>query len=401
MLRTLATILTLGLAVASPSLEARGDDPHKLIIGAPFQVLTADFDGTKFTITGNVTTVGSAPSWLLYKQPNLVYAVNENANDTSLFQLRENHSNLTLLSSITNGALGVVHLEFNFFQTIMVGAGYGSGMIYVWNSALPDGTLELVKQVNITGKLGPKQPNQAAHHPHQAAIDPLGRFFLIPNLGGDAIEILDTHNGLSTLTRRPLFAGSGPRHGGFLQDQRNKVTYYAVVCELSNEVKFFKVKYLPSGIKLLHVSTQSTYGPGFGPANKTTAAAGEIVIARNMRDVYISNRLSGNETDSISHFIFNPPEGTDRNLNATLTFDELVSSGGIAPRMFSLSADGEERIVFVANQGGENGLLAMRRDLETGNIDPKPIATVLNTDLVAPQLATQANMGPYFIQEIV
>ena len=60
----------------------------KLLIGAPGQILAADFDGTSFDIVANVSEAGTGPSWMLFKEPDILYVVNENSNNTRLFKVR-------------------------------------------------------------------------------------------------------------------------------------------------------------------------------------------------------------------------------------------------------------------------------------------------------------------------
>ncbi|CAJ2506608.1 Uu.00g077940.m01.CDS01 [Anthostomella pinea] len=366
---------------------------RKLIIGTPYQILTADFDGTSFSLTGSGNkTVGSAPSWLIFKDPNRLYAVNENADDLNLFTLDAASSNPTFASTAV-GSSGVVFLEFNADQSRMVGAAYGSGMVDVWDTTATDGSLKLLKQVNVTGPLG---PNQEVHHPHQALLDPTGRFFVIPDLGGDAIFVLDGKDDRYEITGNvTLEAGAGPRHGGFITS--GDLTFYVIACEISNQVILYQLHYAEDTIKFTEVQKQSTYGPGFPPANATSAAVGELAVASNNKDVYISNRLSGNETDSIAHFTFNSG-GT--NGSATLHFADTTSSGGLLPRMFSLSMDADESLVFVANQGGDNGLAAFKRCPKSGSLSSTPVATLPSASLVAPELAATPNMGPQFVKEL-
>lgn len=388
----ITTLLTLGTASAMPSsLMARQNtsapELRKLVIGAPFQILTADFDGTKFSITGNHTASGKAPSWLLYRDPNLLYAVNENADDLGVFTLDSSLSNPTLKTS-GNGSSGVVFLEFNADKTRMVGAAYGSGKVDVWDTSATDGSVKLLKTITIEGE---PNPAQGAHHPHQALLDPTGRFFVIPNLGGDTVLVLDGKDDKYEITgNATLPTGTGPRHGGFITS--GDTHYYTLASELSNELFLFELSYADDTIAFKQVQVQSTYGTD-PPANASSAAAGELVVAANQKDVYVSNRISGNETDSIAHFVFKSDP-------ASLDFAETVSTGGLRPRMFSLSTDEQQSLAFVANQGGDAGLAAFKRCPNSGTLDPTPVATVPSSALVAPELKATDYMGPQFVQEI-
>ncbi|KAI1339386.1 putative isomerase YbhE [Xylariaceae sp. FL0016] len=390
----ITTLLTLGLASAAPSntMPRQGTVvARQLIIGAPYQILTAEYDGSSFSITGSNDTVGSAPSWLRFREPNLVYAVNENSNNLNLFTLNGSSGGVSFVDSAT-GSSGVVFLEFNGDQSRMVGAAYGNGTVDVWDTTATDAAPKLIKTITVTGPLG---PDQTSHHPHQALLDPTGRYFIIPNLGGDAVLILDGKDDLFEITGSVSVAsGSGPRHGGFIKS--GDAYFYVVACELSSEVILFSMQYNSDNLTLTEVQKQSTYGAAFPPANASSAAAGELAVASNQKDVYISNRLSGNATDSIAHFVFNGA-GTDG--KATLQFADTVSSGGILPRMFSLGMDNEQTI-FVANQAGDNGLVALKRSNDTGSLDPTPLATMPSASLVAPELAATPSMGPQFVSEI-
>ncbi|KAI1393280.1 putative isomerase YbhE [Hypoxylon trugodes] len=396
MLRKLTTLLTFGSACALPSsLMARQNnsttESRKLIIGAPFQILTADFDGSQFSITGNHTAVGTAPSWLLYNAPNRLYAVNENANDTSLFTLGSANASDLTLSSAASGSSGVVFLEFNADKTRIVGAAYGSGRIDIWDVSAPDGSLKLLKTIVIPGE---PNPAEGAHHPHQALLDPTGRFFVVPNLGGDSILIVDGESDKWEIVGTvKLPTGTGPRHGGFITS--GKTTYYALASELTSELFLFELAYPGDTIDFKQLQVQSTYGTD-PPANSSSAAAGELIVAANGKDVYVSNRISGNETDSIAHFVFN----SNSNSSASLDYAEFVSTGGLRPRMFSLSKDEKQSLAFVANQGGDVGLLALKRCADSGALNPTPVATVPYQTLVAPRLAETEYMGPQFVLEI-
>ncbi|KAI8625626.1 putative isomerase YbhE [Xylariaceae sp. FL1651] len=390
--KTLTVLLTIAsMATATPFNMRRQSTTHKLTIGGPAQILTADFDGSSFSITSKNVTTGSIPSWLRFKvhTSNTLYAVNENGSDINVFAIDPTTGgNLTYVTS-ANGSSGVVFLEFNTDQTRMVGAAYGSGMIDVWDLTATNSTPKILKQIEVGGPLG---PGQAGHHPHQALLDPTRRFMIVPDLGGDQLLVLDTQDDKYEITSNvSLPAGSGPRHGGFIvADNR---TFYTVACEPSSMVVLYQLTYTDSGLVLTHISTQSTYGALFPPANATSAAAGELVVASNNKDVYISNRLSGNETDSIAHFVFDADK-------TALNFVNTVSSGGLLPRHMSLSIDDAQSLMFVANQGGNSGLAAFSRCHVTGKLSAEPIATKPNADLVAPGLEGQPNMGPQFVQEI-
>jgi len=96
MLSALAVLsLALSAAAAPPNHhdvsrrqadDANSQQPLLLIGGGPSgTIAAANFDGTSFNIFANNTIPGTSASWLLFKQPNLVYAVDESSNNTRLF----------------------------------------------------------------------------------------------------------------------------------------------------------------------------------------------------------------------------------------------------------------------------------------------------------------------------
>lgn len=77
--------LAATLAPLAAAILPRQAAPTKLLIGAPNQILVADFDGSAFSVVANATEDGTNPSWLAFREPNLVYAVDELNAVTNLF----------------------------------------------------------------------------------------------------------------------------------------------------------------------------------------------------------------------------------------------------------------------------------------------------------------------------
>ena len=136
--------------------------------------------------------------------------------------------------------------------------------------------------------------------------------------------------------------------------------------------------------------------------NFTSAAAGEIFLASNNKDLYVTNRLTGNATDSISHFIIlTSTSGTAPTSphDISLSFSDAVSSGGLTPRMASLGPSSvDNSFALVTNQMGDNGLLALKRDIGTGVLGAKPVATLANALFPAggPEFAMTLDAFPIF-----
>ncbi|KAI4601214.1 hypothetical protein KJ359_012404 [Pestalotiopsis sp. 9143b] len=357
---------------------------RKLIVGAPGQVLGYDYDGTTFTNTANSSAAGTAPSWMLFKEPNLLYAVDENSNATRLFDYSPANNSLSSEPvSVGNGSTGVVSLSFNKDKTILLGGSYSDGQVDVWNVSSPDGNLKLIKQIPLEGTLGPDQTVQTGHRAHQVVMDPTGQFFAVPDLGGDAIHIINASSWeISNVVY--VAAGAGPRHGAYIGgNSTTAATHYVVVCELKNLIILWEVDMTGGNLNLTNPQTLSTFGDDFPPLNTTTAAAGELIAASNNKDIYVTNRLTGNgTTDNISHFVLE---------DGKLSFADQVSTDGINPRQLSFSVD--ESIIFGVNQGGNTGLYAFKRCFKQGTLSLA--SSVPNTEA-----AIAGSLGPQFVQEI-
>ncbi|KAI1161905.1 Lactonase, 7-bladed beta-propeller-domain-containing protein [Nemania serpens] len=376
------------MATAAPSAMRRDAETHNLIIGGPSQIAVAKFDGAAFTITGQHLEIGSTPSWMRYKHStNALYAVNENGADLDVFDLKPEGPTLT---GSVNGSAGVVFLEFNRDQTRMVGAGYGSENLDVWDTSAA-GAPKLMKSIPVTGPLG---PNQTKHHPHQAILDPTNRYMVVPDLGGDQMLVLRLQDDKFDIPNRvTLGPGFGPRHGSFIAGAGGK-TFFLIACETKNQVVLYEIAYDETlGMAFKWISQQPTYGT-IAPKNATTAAAGAILVAANQKDVYISNRLSGDDADSVAHFVF----AADK---TELTFQESVSSTGIQPRSMAFSANPAQNILFVANQGGKNGLAAFSRDAASGKLTANPVGAMEYAKLVAKGYETTPFAGPAFVTAYV
>lgn len=330
------------------------------------KIMLADYDGSSFTTTLNASITG-APTWVEFVKPNLLYAVDEWDIGMRVFNLDfAANGSATLSAPIAqaNGSSGVVHLEFSQDGTRMVGSAYGGGAVDIWD--VSDGQLELLKTIPSVGELGPVKPNQAAPHPHEAVLEPSGRYFAVNDLGTDEILLIDSKDDAFDLVKTVKVepAGCGPRHGVFYPAGAEEATHYLLVCELANTVVVYELSYSADDITFTEVQSVSTFESGTAPQG---AAAGEIVLAPTGTDLYVSNRLVGGDSDTIAHFRLESIAGL------SLTLVSEVPSGGVLPRMFSLSTDGTE--LLVGNQNGPVGVaaLAINRD---GSITAKPKATI-------------------------
>lgn len=372
---------------------------HKLLVGSAGQLRGIDFDGTGFTPRENaqVKEPGKAASWMTFKESNLLYAVDENSDEVRLFTYDPEVGALTGEPRSFQGTPGAVHLALTQDQKRLIASSYGKGAVDIWDSSAADGTLQLLKTIMLVGAPGPDPAVQTQLRAHQGVADPTGKFVVVNDLGGDMIHILDAaadSYSISNVVKTD--PGCGPRHGGFLQlDGGTQATHYVVVCEINNTVHLFSVSYgdTAAGLTFKHVHAVSTFGAAFPPVDATTARAGELLVAKSGA-IYVSNRLTGNQTDSISHFALEAKSSDDT--TPQLVFKSCASSGGVGPRMMSWSHD--EEVMYIANMNGVNGLVALKKDATTGVLDGVPLG-VLTNEAFAPEQPAGQGFGPVFVQE--
>jgi 6-phosphogluconolactonase (cycloisomerase 2 family) len=358
-------------------------------------VAAATFDGTSFNITAKNSMPGATASWLLSRPGTSgnLYAVDENSKTTRLFSFAANR--LSLVQNAT-GSSGVVFLEFNAARTRMVGAAFGQGQLDVWDVSAADGRMSLISQLVSNDTLGPNAARQASAHPHQVLLEPSGKFFVANDLGTDTVLVVDADADTPAIVNRVRIdpPGCGPRHGVFfppIATSPARATHYILLCEILSLVQVFEVTYTDGGMDLTKIQSISTFGAAFPPANATSAAAGEVALSIDGQHVYISNRVTGNATDSIAHFAVNSPSA-DGKSSLELQFKDTVSSGGKVPRMFSLAL-GAERFIFCTNQDGALGLAAFSRNAD-GSLKPQPAASLPLSAFGA------SGFGPQFVQQI-
>ena len=383
----------IGLLALTPVVMTTVAESATLLVGGgPAGTVSAvAFDGASFTVIANNTIQGTAASWLLFRENSVnLYAVDENSNTMRLFDF-DASTNAISLRQTANGSSGVVSLAFNADRTRMASASFGAGALNFWDVGSLDGSMVLLQEIASDDALGPNLVRQDAPHPHQVQIDPSGRFFVANDLGTDTVLVVgaDGDNFSITTHFRVDQPGCGPRHGAFFPPGASIATHYILLCEMLNLVNVLELSYRDDSIQFTTVQVLSTFGPDFPPVNLSSSTAGEIQVSPDGRDVYVSNRNTGNETDSISHFA----AVTGNNGSVELEFRGTISSGGLVPRMISLGLDGLDNVLFATNQDGAFGLAAFSRR-EDGSLDSEPLASLPLS------VFGSAGQGPQFVQEV-
>ena len=208
-------------------------------------------------------------------------------------------------------------------------------------------------------KPGPDPDRQGASHPHQVLSDPSNKYLVIPDLGGDILHVFYVDPLTLQLSKRPSIsvpAGSGPRHGRFLQQRRN-ATFYYLVTELGNTLLPYRVTYLPANGGLNFTSIAAglqTYGPAYNSTISKSNKAAEIKISMDEKSLFISNRnatittlVANNGTKIPSDAMARFTIGSD----GVPKFAEISPAGGSFPRHFALSPCGKMAAVGLQLSG--------------------------------------------------
>ena len=215
---------------------------------------------------------------------------------------------------------------------------------------------------------------QATAHPHQVTIDPTNKFLVIPDLGADLLRVFSIDPSTTRLSEKvsfPVEPGSGPRHGAWLK--KGNDTYFYLVTELKSQLLPFKVDYAPEGRGLRFTLIQAglqTYGPAFNATTANSTYPGEVLVGKDKKHLYVSNRKDGLSTykaangrdlpsDSISHWTIGE--------NGVPKYVEISAAGGSYVRSFALSPDGRFAAVPLQRSGslkvfavsGETGKLGI------------------------------------------
>jgi 6-phosphogluconolactonase (cycloisomerase 2 family) len=217
-----------------------------------------------------------------------------------------------------------------------------------------------------------KGPNsrQDVPHPHEALLDPTGKFMLVPDLGADLVRVfsIDANSGkLNSCGQGQASPGDGPRHGEFFYTNPNASTPSVLftVNELGNSVSVWTATYSSSCIALKLTQTISTYKPGTkgGPTTK----AAELRIRGNF--LYAANRADqtfGNQQDSIATYSIDPATGK-------LTWVEAANARAYYPRTFQINKAGD--LVAVGGQTSSS-VVILKRDAATGKLG-EPVASLV------------------------
>ncbi|MER6082819.1 lactonase family protein [Streptomyces sp. NPDC001833] len=335
----------LGAALASvpllaASVPAQADDATDLVYIGTWglgQVYAARFDAGRGILTslGPVAQVSS--NWVTAhpSRPVLYVAGGEQGGYIRTFGIDRTSGNLTLLGQLATepvpaGSGGLSYLGVDRPSDTLLVADFAAGTattVPVGRDGRP-GTP--VSQVQDTGS-GPS-PRQLGPRPHHMVVGPGGRFALVTDFGADRVFGYGFDRRTRTLTVAPrasytTTAGSGPRRLAFHPDGG---TAY-LLNELTAAIE--TLAWNATTGELTNRQSLSTNAPG----HTGTTSAAELVLSRDGRFAYVSNRGDNTLVVYSSH-----PE------TRLLTEVQRIPCGGTTPWSFALHRSG--RWLFVANE---------------------------------------------------
>ncbi|MEB2778033.1 lactonase family protein [Algoriphagus sp. D3-2-R+10] len=191
------------------------------------------------------------------------------------------------------------------------------------------------------------QDRQNSPHVHSTVFSPDGKFLLVADLGTDQVYVYDFDaTAKEPLTLNNAFKaqpGDGPRHLVFSSDGSEVF----VVEELTAVLAVFDFKDGNLTPKQRISLVADNYEGEVGAA--------EVRISPDGKNIYASNRGDAN---SLSVFA--------KKNDGNYWLIQQVSSGGVMPRNFNLTADG--KYLLSANQAS-NDIVVFERDEETGELN--------------------------------
>ncbi len=295
----------------------------------------------------------SNPSFVLAtKDTKTVYALEENTGEKGgkvlTFSRNPADNSLNLIDQDDSMGDHPCHISISPNEDFVILGNYSGGNLSVFKTSA-EGKLDFVQLIQHSGKsVNPER--QEKPHVHSTTFDPQGKHVLVADLGTDKVSVYSFDPSkvepLTLAEAFPMTPGDGPRHLAFSADG-NEVF---VVEEMTAMLDVFSYE---NG-KLAPKQRLSLLDEGF--AGKVGAA--EIRVSPDGKNVYVSNRGDAN---TLSVFAKTTSGEYERIQN--------ISSGGLMPRNFNLTADG--KYLLSAHQASHD-IVIFERDPATGKLSQTP-----------------------------
>jgi len=293
---------------------------------------------------------GLAPSWQTRHPTNssVFFSVDEGNPGGVLSLYLDRSSSKVVQLSRSDAINGTVNLDI--VNNLVVVADYSGHSVQTFNTNNYGLLSEVIQSFTYSlDQIGPNKARQDSSHPHQALIDRSSSLIIVPDLGADLLRLYRISNGSSVVELAPVSVspGSGPRHGQILNINRNEeqplknLYCYYLVNELKNTVAVYSFTDVEDGtVSMTKIQEVGTLDPTrVMSSSLSTPTAGELVISKDKRFLYVSNRndYSFSSPESISDSIALYQIDSETGM---LEFITLLPAGGITPRHFSFDPTG-------------------------------------------------------------
>ncbi|WP_395394911.1 lactonase family protein [Novosphingobium sp. BL-8A] len=302
------------------------------------QIHAARFDTRRGTLSPiGVAAEQSAPTWgILHPAGEVVYYVREDGNEgwesgaVVAYRIDRTSGRLQRIGETIAQGGGTTHLHLDAPSMTLLATNFGGSTVSTIPIRSDDG-LGPVSSVLIEHGSGPMK-RQGSSHPHGVAVDPTGRFALVPDLGADRIFVHRFDRQTRALRYdRPdrhldyvAAPGSGPRHVLFHPGGR---VMFALT-ELSGELLTFGWNGETGELTL--IDARSTSSAGFSGERSSS----ELAISADGTKLYLTDR---SENTIVVHAI-DPATGK-------LTLLQRLSCGGDFPWHFAIDPAGSWMLV--------------------------------------------------------
>ena len=294
------------------------------------------------------------PSFLtLDAAKRTLYTVHGDSSEVSSFRIDPETGRIAPLNQQGTRGRNPVHLAIDPTGRFMVIPNHVTvGELKSSLVVLPireDGSLgEVVDLVELKGKIGPHRVEQPFAKPHQTEFDPAGRFIVVPDKGLDVVWTFRLDEAGKLHAAEPPFVQARETSGPrHIAFHRQKPLAY-VVNELDSTVTSYR--YDPATGKL----DPFQIIPSLPESFTGNSRASEIAASADGRFVYASNR----GFDSVAVFAVDPATGW-------LHPVEYQQSRGKTPRFFAIDPTGG--FMFVAYEDSDT-IVTYTIDPETGKL---------------------------------
>ena len=299
------------------------------------QILALSFDAH----TGELTMIGPVEeglrsTWLVaHPQLPMLYSVddqNTEEGSVTAYAVDRGTGALTKVNAVATGGNGTTYLWLDIPSMTLLGANYSSGSV----SSIAVNSDASVGPLTSTVKEAGSGPNrrQASAHAHSVAVDPSGRYALVPDLGADRVFVYGFDRATHALSPDDAVnprsfttpPGSGPRHLAFgLNGQ-----YVYLLTELTAEIMV--LRWDASQGHLTLVQSLPTTSQDFQGAK----SGAEVAVSHDGRFVYVANRGE----NALVVYRVSPDSGE-------LSLVQRTPSGGQRPWGFSIDELGKWMLV--------------------------------------------------------